>query len=127
MPAQLTQEQRVAALAMQMVNTVAQLYATGQTITQMAALWTNLSAANKLNAFPTAALNTTGGIGTPDGSPTPANPININVTTGNELTLAISANNLAGLLTYLQGVASAIGGSAVSANGAAPQLVALCL
>lgn len=127
MPTQLTQEQRVSALAMQMVNTTSQLYAIGQTIGQMSTLWTNLSAANKLNAFPTAALSTTGGIGTPDGSPNPANPININASPGSELTLAISANNLASLLTYLQGVQSAIGGSSVSVNGAAAQLVALCL
>lgn len=122
-----TQEQRVAALANQMVSLTAGLSATAQQIAQISTLWTNLSAANKLNAFPTAALTTTGGLGTVDGSPNVANPINIQVAPGNELLFAISANNFAGLLTYLQGIQSAINGSAVGANGAAAQLVALCL
>lgn len=123
----ITQEQKVAAVANLMISATAQLATLNATISTISSAWTNLGAANKLNAFPTAALTTTGGLGAADGSPNVANPINTGVTIGNEIVVAISANSLAGLLTYLQGVQSAMNGSAVSANGAAAQLVALCL
>lgn len=123
----ITQEQKVAALANQIVATILQLNSVNATITSISAAWTNLSAANKLNAFPTAPLTSSGGIGTPDATPNVANPINTSVSVGSETLTAISANNYASMLTYLQSVQSALNGSAISANGAAPQLVALCL
>jgi hypothetical protein len=122
-----TQETQVAALANTIINLASSLYGIQQQITAVSAAWTNLSAANKLNAFPTAALTTTGGIGTADGTPVTTNPINTGTLPGSEISRAISSANIAGLLTYLQGVSSAIGGTAVSANGAATQLVALTL
>lgn len=122
-----TQELQVAGLANQIMSLSAQLYGMGQQINALSAMWTNLSAATKLNAFPTAAATTSGALGTADGSSNVANPIDVRVTIGSDLNRAISANNLAGLLTYLQGVASVINGSAVGANGAAAQIVALCL
>lgn len=122
-----TQETQVAAVANSLISLASGLYSIQQQINQVSSAWTNLSAATKLNAFPTAALTTTGGIGTADGSPVVANPINTGVLPGSEINRAISANDLASLLTYLQGISSAIGGSAVSANGAAAQLVAKTL
>lgn len=122
-----TQETQVAGVANQIINLTNTLHGIGGQIAELSALWTNISAATKLNAFPTAALTTTGGLGTADGTPSTSNPINTGVAPGTALSRAISSNNIAGLLTYLQGVQSAIGGSAVSANGAATQLIALCL
>lgn len=122
-----TQEMQVATLANSMITTVQTLYAISQQINQMSALWTNLGAATKLNAFPTTATLTTGALGTADVSPSTTNPIDVRVAPGSDVSRAISSTNLAGLLTYLQGVSNAIGGTAVSANGAAPQLVAVCL
>jgi hypothetical protein len=123
----MTQEVQVANLANQILNLTSALAGIQAQINMVSSAWTNLSAANKLNAFPTAAATTTGGIGTVDSTPVTTNPINVNILPGNEITRAISATSIAGLLTYLQGVSSAIGGSAVSANGAAAQLVALTL
>lgn len=128
--ASITQEQQVAALANSMMLLVAQLNGPSGTLAQIQAIntaWTQLSAANKLNAFPTAAATTTGALGTADVTPVVSNPINVGVNPGTELLRGISANNLASINTYLQGIAAALQGSAVSANGAAPQLVALCL
>jgi hypothetical protein len=125
-----TQEQQVANLANSIVLMVTALNGTNgilSQISQISSQWTALSAANKLNAFPTAAPTGSGGLGTPDESPVTTNPINIGVAPGTELSRAISANNFAGLLTYLQGVSSVLSGSSVSANGAAAQLIALCL
>ena len=122
-----TQENLVAALANNIMGTAAALNSIATSIALISAQWTNLSAANKLNAFPTAPLTTTGGIGTPDVTPVVTNPIDTSVAPGSELNRAISAQTLAGLLTYLQGVEAAINGSAVSANGAAAQQIAQTL
>lgn len=117
----------VANVANQLIALASGLYSIQQQINAASAAWTNLGAAVKLNAFPTAAVTTTGGIGTVDGAPVVTNPINVNVLPGSEINRAISSTSLAGLLTYLQGMSTAIGGGAVSANGAAAQLVALTL
>jgi hypothetical protein len=120
----ITQEIQAANVANQIISLTSALYGIGQQISQASAAWTNLSVANKLNAFPTAALTSTGGLGTPDGAPVDSNPINVGVAPGTAISRAISANDLAALLGYLQGIATAIGGGAVGANGAAVQLVA---
>lgn len=126
MPTQETQAADVVNTIIQMTST---LYGIGQQINQLATQWTNLAVANKINAFPTAPLTTTGGINTslPDTNPVTSNPINTSVSPGTEIDRAISANSVAGLLTYLQGVANVINGQAVSANGAAAQLIAQTL
>ena len=123
----MAQEAQAANIANTIIQVTATLYGIQQQINQFSAQWTNLSVATKLNNFPTAPLTSTGQLGTVDGTPVVTNPINTAVIPGTLLTRPVSAQNLASLLTYLQGVSSAIGGSAVSANGAAAQLVALCL
>lgn len=120
-----TQQDQVSAVANLLISLTAGLAATKIQIDQASAAWTNLSVATKVNAYPTAPLLTTGALGTADVSPTITNPIDTRIAPGNTLTTAISANNIAGLLTYLQGISTAIGGGAVSANGASVQLVAL--
>jgi hypothetical protein len=122
-----TTETQVAALANNLVDLTSRLYAISQEISQASALWTNIGAASLLNAFPSFTASATGGYGSTDGSPNVAHPINIGVQPGSLLSRAISANDLASLLTFLQGIQTAIGGGAVSANGAAVQLVAKTL
>lgn len=123
----MTQEAQTAGVANGIIACVAQCQGLKLQIDALSTQWTNLSVANMLNAFNTAASTTTGGIGTVDGSPNVAHVINTAVAPGSELSRAISANNIAAMLTFLQGVSSAIGGSAVSANGAAVSLIALAL
>lgn len=123
----ITQETQAAAVANNIIAMCAQLNGIAAAIAAISTQWTNLSVANKVNAFPTAPLLTTGALGTADGSPTVANPIDVRVSPGSDISRAISPNNLASMLTFIQGVQSAINGSAVSANGAASQLVALAL
>ena len=122
----ITQETLTANVANQMIALAGALANMQTQINAASAAWTNLGMAAKLNAFPTAALTTTGGLGAADGSPVNTNPINISIAPGSQLNRAFSANNFATLLTYLQGISAAIGGSAVGANGAAVQIVAAC-
>lgn len=120
-----TQQDQAVGVANQLLNLTSQLWSIQQQINNASAAWTNLGVAAKVNAFPTAPLTTTGGLGTADVTPTVANPIDTRVSPGSLLSVAISPNNLASILTYLQGISTAIGGGAVSINGAAVQLVAL--
>lgn len=122
-----TQETQVANVANQLIALASGLYSIQQQINAASTAWTALGAATKLNAFPTAAITTTGGLGTADGSAVTTNPINTGVSPGSQINRAISSNNLAGLLTYLQGISTAIGGGSIATNGAAAQLVALTL
>ena len=124
----ITQQDQTAGIANQIISLTSQLYGIGQAINLLSSQWTNLSVANKLNAFPTSPLTPTGGITSPgDAEPVVTDPIDITQNPGSLLSRAMSANDLAGLLTFLQGVASVIGGGAVSANGAAAQLIAKTL
>lgn len=118
-----TQQDQTIALVNSIISTAATLYDIQQQISRLSSAWTNLSAANKVNALPTAPLTTNGGLGTADGAPNVGNPIDTRAMPA--VVQAISANNIASLLTYLQGISTAIGGGAITANGAAAQLVAL--
>lgn len=121
-----TQQDQTILVANELLNLASSLWFIQQRINAVSAAWTNLGVATKLAAFPTAGLSTTGGLGTPDGSPNVANPIDTrSPLVGAGLSVALSSNQLAGLLTYLQGMATGIGGGAVGVNGASIQLVAL--
>lgn len=121
-----TQQDQAIAVANQLVTLVNQLTGIATQISTASATWTNLSAANKINALSTAAALPTGGLGSADVSPTVTNPVDTRVSGQGNLSKAMSANNIAALVTYLTGVQSAINGSAVGANGTAVQLQALC-
>lgn len=121
-----TQQDQTIAVANQLFTLANNLSGIASQIAVVSSTWSNLSAANKLNAMATAAAATTGGLGSADGSSVVTNPIDTRVSGQASLSKAISANNISSILTFLQGVQSAINGSAVSANGAAPQLLALC-
>lgn len=120
-----TQENQVATTANSIIQLLAAAYQLQQQINAVSSAWTNLSAATKLNAFPTAPLSSTGGLGTADGSSVTTDPIDTRVAPGTQIVMAVSATQIAGMLTGLQGIASVVGGSAVSANGALAQLIAL--
>jgi hypothetical protein len=120
-----TQQDQVAAVANNLISLLAQADSLRNAINAASGDWTNLTVATRINAFPTAPLNSTGGLGTPDGTPVVANPIDTRVAPGTLLTKAVSPNNIAGMLTGLQGIAAAVNGQAVSANGALAQLIAL--
>lgn len=121
-----TQQDQTTLLANELLNLTSSLWSIQQRINTASAAWTNIGAAAKLAAFPTAALTTTGGLGAVDGSPNVANPIDTRPPLiGAGVTVAVSSSQLASILTFLQGISTAIGGGAVSTNGAAVQLVAL--
>lgn len=120
-----TQELSVAAVANGLLAACSAAWSLQQQINALSAAWTNLTAANMLNAFNTAPLTTTGGLGTADTTPVTTHPIDTRTAPGSELAISVSSTQLAGMLTGLQGIASVIGGSAVSANGALAQLMAL--
>jgi hypothetical protein len=123
-----TPQTQAIGLANQLISYTQQAAELSAQIDALHAQLTNISAFTLINAFPTIALDAMGGeSGTSDVSPNVAHPVNINIFPGNQITRAISATDLAGLDTFLQGVSSAIKGSAVSANGAAVQLVAKTL
>ena len=123
----ITPETQAADVANRLINLASSLYGIQQQINAASAQWTNLGVAIKLQAFPTTALLASGALGTADVSPVQTNPIDTRAATGSDISRPISYGNIASLLTYLQGVSTAIGGGAVSANGAAVQLVALTL
>lgn len=123
----ITQETQVADVANTLISLTAQLWSIAQQISTASSKVTPLDVATKLAQFPTAALTATGGIGTVDGTPNVAHPINIGVAPGTLLNRAISYNDLSALLTYLTNIAAAINGSAVSAQATAPTLIAKCL
>lgn len=122
-----TPQNQVAEIANRLIALGGAMAQQGQQIANLAAEWTNLSVANSLDAFPTAPLLPTGGLGTADATPDPANPIDVRTTDGAMINRALSANDIAGILTSLKGVSDVIKGLAVAANGATVQLFAKCL
>lgn len=120
----ITLETQAADVVNQIISITASVSQLAQQIASVSTQWTNLSVANMVNAFPTAPALTTGALGTADGTPNVAHPIDVRTTDGALISRAISANDIAGMLTFLQGVQSVVNGSAVSANGAAASLIA---
>jgi hypothetical protein len=123
----ITQETQVANVANTIIMLAAQANALATQIVAVSTQWANLSVANKLDNFPTAAVLATGALGTADTLPVTTNPIDVRVSPGSDIVRAISASDIASVLTGLEGVQSAIGGGAVAANGALVQLFALCV
>ena len=122
-----TQDKQAAALANDIITLTQNLHDVGQRIAEVSSQWTDVSVADKLNAFPTAAMLATGELGAADATPDVAHVIDPRTELGALLAISLSANDIAGLLTFLQGINACIGGEAVAANGAAPQLIAKCL
>ena|ERR1700678_2502120 len=104
--------------AIQNANTIIslaqQLLTISQQITTVSAAWSDDNTANTLNAMGTVALNADGSLGTPDGTPNTAHPLNL--TTYPTLNRAISANSLAAMLTILNNIPLYVAGTAVGAT-----------
>jgi hypothetical protein len=104
--------------AIQNVNTIIslaqQLLALSTSITSINNAWQDDGTANVINAMGTQALNTDGSLGAADGSPNNAHPMNL--TTYPTLSRAISANQVASLLTVLNNIPVYVSGSSVSAT-----------
>jgi hypothetical protein len=79
--------------------------------------WTDDSVANTVNALQTTALNADGSQGTPDVAPNVAHPLNPQLYPA--LIRAVSANQVAGMLTIIQGLKTYVEGGAVSATASA--------
>lgn len=84
-----------------------------QTIQAASLAWTDDAVANELNALQTCALSTDGSLGAVDGSPNVSHPIN----TAQYPTLvrALSANQIAAMLTIINAIPTYVGGGAVPA------------
>jgi len=93
-------------------------------IDQIAAQYTQLTLSGVFNAMATAVVNTDGSLGTQDGSPNAAHPIDPRVPAQSALTRAILATDIASLNTLVQAVSTLLAGSAVSQQGQSPQLLA---
>lgn len=122
-----TQENQVANVVNQLIATAGQLVSIQQQINNLTAQWNNLGISTMLAAFPTAPLTTIGNLGTADGSPNTAHPIDTRTPDGSLISRPLSATQIQAVLTCLQGVASAIGGSAVAAQSGLPYSFALCV
>jgi hypothetical protein len=121
-----TPQEQVATVANTIISLLAQADALRMSINAASTDWTNMGVANRINAFPTAPLTSTGALGTPDASPVNANPIDTRITPGSLLNKTISAQNIASMLTGLQGIAAVVNGQAVpGANAGLAQLIAL--
>lgn len=94
-----------------------QLMSLYQQMTILDAAWTDDGVANVIAAMGTVALNTDGSLGTADGAPNVANPLN--PVTYPALARAISSNQIGQLKTILDAVVAYINGSAVSTQASA--------
>lgn len=119
-----TRQTQAADVANGIIGLVAQAQNLKASIDALSSRWTNLSVANMVNAFPTAPTLTNGALGTADVTPNVVNVIDVRTVDGALIGRAISANDIASMLTFLQGLSTCIGGGAVSANGAAASLTA---
>ena len=104
---------------------MASLNTTQAQIDSVIAQYNTLTLGNYLQNLPTCVLAADGSLGAADGAASPAHPIDTRVTTA--VNRPISANDIASMVTALQGVSDVIQGQSLAANGAIPQLVAKCL
>lgn len=104
--------------AIQNANTIialaGQFLTLNYAIAQISNAWADDGTATVLNAMGTTALGADGTAGAADGSPNVAHPLDLSKYPA--LSRAISANQIASLLTELQTVTTLVAGSAVSAQ-----------
>jgi hypothetical protein len=110
-----TPQSQAIGIANQLISMAQVLNDLYQTVTILNQQWTDDAVANTLNAMGTVAQNADGSLGAADATPNPAHPLNL--TTYPTLYRAVSANQIASLLTILQNILTYVNGSAVSATG----------
>lgn len=118
-----TPQTQAVGLVNSLISLVQTVTAEAGSIDDLSALWTSAAVANTVNAFATRALNADGSLGAADATPNNQHPIDPAV----GVSKALSANDIAGILTSLQGVRDVVNGKAVAANGATISLFAKCL
>ena len=85
-------------------------------ITQANNAWNDDGSLTVIQALATCALNADGSLGTADGTPNNAHPIDIRVAANSGLSRAASENTIASCLTQLNNIVSFINGNAVAAT-----------
>lgn len=91
-----------------LIGAAQQLMSVYQQMVVLDAQWTDQGVAAIIAALATAAQNTDGSIGTPDGSPNVAHPI-----TSTLLGRAISSNQIGQIKTIMDGIVNYVNGQAV--------------
>lgn len=109
-----TPQTQAIAIANTIIGLAQQLKTLSDQIAAVNLQWQDDGTANTLNALATTTVNVDGTAGTVDGTPNVAHPINVAVYTA--LNRAISANDLASLLTVLNSVPNYVAGGAISAT-----------
>lgn len=112
-----TQQSQAIAVANQLISLSNQLMSIYQQMVALDAAWTDQGVATVLAALTTAALNTDGSLGTADGTPNVAHPIN--PATYPSLSRAVSSNQIGQAKTIMDGLVSYVNGQAVSTQAGA--------
>jgi hypothetical protein len=112
-----TQQSQAIQVANNFCANAAAILAAYQEIIALDAAWTDNGVANVLNALATAALNADGTLGTADGSPNNAHPIDTRLYPTLQHTM--SSNAIASLKTVIDNIVTYVNGSAVSATPSA--------
>lgn len=122
MPA--TPQSQAIAVSNQLISTAQAIYNLSVTATQNVGLFNQNAMAGTLNALATCATNADGSLGIVDASPVNGHVINTALPANSGLNRAISAADLATIVTFLTAFNSLVAGTAVAQQGEAPQLLA---
>jgi hypothetical protein len=109
-----TPQSQAIGIANQLITAADTLIQLDYVISQINQQWTDVGTANILNAMGTVAQNVDGSMGATDGTANVAHPLN--PATYGSLLRAVSANQLASMLTVLNNIPLYINGSAISAT-----------
>lgn len=96
------------------MNLATQLLSLSQQVTIVNNAWLDDATANTLNAMGTVALNADGTLGTADPSPNTSHPLNLALYP--TLNRALSANQIASMLTVLNSIPSFVAGNAIAST-----------
>lgn len=118
-----TKETQAANAANSIIALLAAAGGLSQQIDALNAQITNTQIATLIAAFPTAAVTSTGGLGTADTNPVAANPVNTGINPGSLLSRAVSLNDLTTGLAALSRLSTAIKGSTVAADATVVPLI----
>ena len=120
-----TQDQQAANLANMVISHASAVKAMANTVQPMMDQWNSMNIYTMLEAFPTCATNADGSLGAADQEPVNSNVMDPRVHPSQQISIAISASDVAGLATFLlQSVKAVCDGQAVAANPQVPALLA---
>lgn len=116
-----TQQSQSIQVANNLCAAASNFLAVFQQMVGLDAAWTDNGVAAVLAALPTAALNADGSLGTADGSPNVAHPIDTRIVTS--LQHMLSSNQIGSLKTILDELVSYVNGSAVATQAGARAII----